>query len=81
MSSPIDIAKERAPLNYAQIVGLIIFVASIAWTLAGIYFEFKTHETEMNVLRERVEYIDSRIDKKFNPVNDQIKELQSYHKK
>ena len=81
MANPIDIAKERAPLNYAQIVGLIIFVASVAWTLAGIYFEFKTHETEMEVMKNRIEYIDSRIDKKFNPLSDQIKELHSYHKK
>jgi len=81
MNSPIDIAKERTPLNNAQIVGLIIFVASIAWTLAGIYFEFKTHETEMNVLRERVNYVNERIDKKFSPLSEQIKELENYHKK
>ena len=81
MSNPIDIAKQRSTLNWAQIVSLISGVALATWVLSGIYFEFKTHESEMNVLRERVEYIDSRIDKKVNPINDQIRELQKYHKK
>ena len=81
MSNPIDIAKERSPFNWAQIISLISGVAFATWILSGIYFEFKTHETEMNVLRKRIEYIDSRIDKKFTPLNDQIKELQGYHKK
>lgn len=81
MPNPLDIAKERSPFNWAQIVSLITGVAFATWVLSGIYFEFKTHESEMKVIRERIEYIDSRIDKKFNPISDQIKELQSYHKK
>ena len=79
MGNPIDIAKERAPLNYAQIIGLIAFVASVAWTLAGIFFEFKTHETEMKVMRERIEYVSERVDRKVVPLKKEINELKKFH--
>lgn len=73
----IDVTKQRSTLNWYQIGSLIGFVAMIVWTLAGIYFRFQQVEIERQIDRERIEYINERIDKKFNQLKDQIED---YHK-
>ena len=75
-----DIAKERAPFNWTQIVSGICGVFMLAWVLAGIYFEFKSHEKDMKVLKDRIEYVNDRIDKKTNPLKADIEGLQKQHK-
>jgi hypothetical protein len=73
----VDVTKQRSTLNWYQIGSLIGFVAMIVWTLAGIYFRFQQVEIERQIDRERIEYINERIDKKFNQLKDQIED---YHK-
>jgi len=68
----IDVTKQRSTLNWYQIGSLIGFVAMIVWTLAGIYFRFQQVEIERQIDRERIEYINDRIDKKFNQLKEQI---------
>lgn len=79
MNNPIDIAKERSPFNWMQIISLISGVAFATWILSGIYFEFKTHETEMDVLRDRIEYVSERVDRKVDPLKKEINELKKFH--
>ena len=74
----IDITKQRSLLNWAQIGGLVLTVASIAWTLAGIYFRFQMVEAEIQTIRDRVEYVNDRIDKKATQNRELI---EKYHKK
>ena len=61
-----DVTKERSTLNWYQIGMIIVGVASTAWTLAGIYFEFRLLESEIKTLENRIEYVNDRIDKKTN---------------
>lgn len=74
----IDITKTRSTLNWYQIGTLIGAVATTVWILAGIYFRFEQVELELEVIRDRIEYVNTRIDKKAA----QNKELiEKHHKK
>ena len=92
MSNPIDIAKERVPFNWAQLITGFVIVISVTWKISDINhrFEFlekemgadKTeHEIEIQSMKNQIESIDNRIDRKTNPLEISIKELQEYHKK
>ena len=77
-----DITKERSLLNWAQIGGVIVFVAVTTWTASKIHSRFEImeandrtqleqHEKDRKADRERIEYINERIDTKFDQLKDQ----------
>ena len=74
MNENIDITKHRSTLNWYQIGTLIAFVAMVVWTIAEIYFRFQQVELQRQVDKERIEYVNERIDKKFNQLKDMIEE-------
>jgi hypothetical protein len=71
-----DVTKQRSLLNWAQIGALIFVVASVSWTLSGIYFRFQMTESEMNTIRDRIEYVNSRIDRKIDPLELRMETLE-----
>ncbi len=89
MENKFDATLQRASLNWMQVGAIIAFVASIVWTLSGIYFRFEQVEANRETDRNRTEYVNDRIDKKFeqsfehtNEKFDQLKALiDEKHKK
>lgn len=78
----IDITKQRSLLNWAQIGSIIIAVFLLSWTASKIHSRFEImeandktqeeqHEKDRKADHERMEYINSRIDTKFNQLKDQ----------
>ena len=92
MGNPIDIAKERVPFNWAQLITFVVILVSATWKISDINHRFETleslnitdkteHETEIQFMRDQIETLNGRIDRKINPLELSIKELQAYHKK
>ena len=69
METKFDATQQQAHLNWKQVGAIIVFVASVVWTLSGIYFRFMHVESNREIDLERIEYVNKRIDKKF----DQLK--------
>jgi len=76
MSNEVDITKQRSTLNWYQIGTLIAAAFGIAWTLAGIYFRFQHVEENRKIDQSRIEYVNDRIDKKFDQLKERISKLE-----
>jgi len=72
----VDVTKLRSTLNWYQIGTLLLICCSVVWTIAEIYFRFQQVEIQRKVDKERIEYVNDRIDKKFNQLKAQIED---YH--
>ena len=81
-----DITKQRSLLNWAQIIGLCAFLIAVTWTVSKIHSRFEIMESEHTSFelqiqkdraqdQKRIEYVDERINKKFNQLKD------TYHSK
>lgn len=81
-----DITKQRSLLNWAQTIALCAFLIGATWAIAKIHSRFEIMETEHTSFeaqiakdraqdQKRVEYVDERIDKKFNQLKN------TYHSK
>ena len=92
MTNPIDIAKERVPFNWAQLITGFLIVISVTWKISDINHRFETleslnvadkteHETEIQFMKDQIQSLNNRIDRKINPLEISIKELEAYHKK
>lgn len=70
METPVEFSKKLPPLTIGFIFSMLFLVGSGAWTIRGIYEEFRHNGHRIDVNKDKIEYVDGRVDRKIQTVLD-----------
>jgi len=68
-----DIATARVPLNWVQLIMIIIFAVTSTFTLTQIYARFEATEIKIGELKTQIELNKVEINRRLNAKTDRNK--------
>ena len=75
MATQTNLAEQRVPLNWLQMLFVLSSIVSATFTVTNIYNNFELERLEIKKLKSEIQNINNRIDKKTLRNEEMIKKL------